>query len=260
MPRYFLLIEYHGGAFSGWQRQHDQPSVQAVIEDACAQLGERDVLVYGAGRTDAGVHARGMVAHVDMQREWPERKLPLALNAHIARSDVAILKTFRVGDDHHARFDAVARTYEFRFLDHAVRSPLRHGQVWYRNKILQTDVMHHAAQCLIGRHDLTTFRSTQCQAKSPIRTITKVDITRQADEVLMTVTAPSFLHNQIRSLAGSLDLVGQGKWSPENFADALKACDRSACGPVAPAEGLCLTEIQYAADIQRIIDQESSII
>ncbi len=259
MPRYFLVIEYDGTDFSGWQRQDGAPSVQQSLEDALARLGEEDRLVYGAGRTDAGVHAEFMVAHVDLAQDWPAHKLPLAMNAQMGRRDVAVLKAIQVDDEAHARFGAIKRAYRYRFLDRHVRSPLRASRVWHRNRTLDVASMHEAAQFFVGKHDFTTFRSTQCQSASPVKSIDMVQVVRSGDEVHLNVRATSFLHNQIRSFAGSLDMVGLGRWLPTRIKEALQACDRSACGPVAPPDGLYLTDVMYDPDLNEMLRGQANI-
>lgn len=257
MPRYFLVIEYEGTEFSGWQRQDGAPSVQQSLEDALARLGEENCLVYGAGRTDAGVHAEFMVAHVDLARNWSAQKLPLAINAQTGRHDLAVLRALQVHDEAHARFDAVERAYRYRFLDRNIRSPLRTHHVWHRNRPLDVEAMHEAAQFLAGKHDFTTFRSAQCQSASPLKSIDHIKVTRRGDEVHLDVRARSFLHNQIRSFAGSLDMVGLGRWPATRINDALAACDRSACGPVAPADGLYLTDVVYTKQLNVMLRGQS---
>ncbi len=258
MPRYFLVVEYDGTDFSGWQRQDGAPSVQQSLEDTLARLGEEDRLVYGAGRTDAGVHAEFMVAHVDLAQDWPTYKLPLAMNAQMGRRDVAVLKAIQVDDEAHARFGAIKRAYRYRFLDRHVRSPLRANRVWHRNRTLDVSSMHAAAQFFVGKHDFTTFRSTQCQSASPVKSVDMVQVVRRGDEVHLEVRATSFLHNQIRSFAGSLDMVGLGRWQPVRIKEALEACDRSACGPVAPPDGLYLIDVTYEPDVNDMLRCEGN--
>ena len=252
MPRYALLVEYHGAPFAGWQRQNDQPSVQGAIEAALAKLEPRTHTIAAAGRTDAGVHATGQVAHCDMEQDWDPFRLSEALNFHLKPAPVAILACARVADDWHARFDAVERQYLFRLI--ARRAPLTSeaGQLWRVNNPLDVAAMQAGADQLIGEHDFTTFRSSICQAKSPIKTLDALDI----EEVPRTfgveyrfhVRARSFLHNQVRSFVGTLERVGAGAWQPDDVGAALAAKDRAACGPVSPPQGLYLAAVRYPTD------------
>ncbi len=253
MPRYALKIEYDGTPFHGWQRQQDRPSVQGRIEAALAKLGHADASVAGAGRTDAGVHALGQVAHVDLDREWEPFRLSEALNYHLRPDPVAVLALAQVTPDFHARFDAIERAYRFRILT-GRRAPLtiEAHQFWRLNHPLNVDAMREGARHLLGRHDFTTFRSSLCQAKSPVKTLDQLDITAhpRADgcELRFTLRARSFLHNQVRSFVGTLERVGTGAWTPADVATALAARDRAACGPVSPPEGLYLTDVRYPQD------------
>ncbi len=249
MPRYALKVEYHGAPFAGWQRQADQPSVQGAIELALAQL-EADVpSIAAAGRTDAGVHATGQVAQCDMARVWEPFRLSEALNWHLKPQPVAITGCAAVPDDWHARFSAVERRYTYRVISR--RAPLVHeaGLAWHVKGELDGAAMAEAAQNLIGRHDFTTFRASICQAKSPVKTLGAVEVETLArpngTEVRFHLRARSFLHNQVRSIVGTLERVGAGAWAPHDVAEALQAADRSACGPVAPPEGLYLTGVGY---------------
>ncbi|HHN67490.1 MAG TPA: tRNA pseudouridine(38-40) synthase TruA [Thermopetrobacter sp.] len=245
MPRYRLLIEYDGGPFVGWQRQANGPSVQAALEDAIfAMTGERTA-VFGAGRTDAGVHALGQVAHVDLDKEITAHRLREGLNHHLRPAPVVVLNADRAADDFHARFNAVKRHYLYRILNRHSPPALDRGRVWHVPGPLDAGVMHEAAQVLVGYHDFTTFRAAQCQAKSPLKTLDAIAVSRRADEIAITVSARSFLHHQVRSIAGSLKLVGEGKWTAEDLLAALQARDRAACGPVAPPQGLYLTRVDY---------------
>ncbi len=252
MPRYALKVEYHGAPFAGWQRQADQPSVQGVIEDALAKLESRDHTIAAAGRTDAGVHALAQVAHCDMEKEWAPFRLSEALNYHLKPDPVAILACAKVDDDWHARFSAVERRYLFRILTR--RAPATHqaGLVWQINHDLDVRAMQAAADHLIGKHDFTTFRSSICQAQSPVKTLDELRIepvnTLAGPEVHFHVRARSFLHNQVRSFVGTLERVGAGSWSPADVKDALEACDRAACGPVSPPQGLYLAGVTYPED------------
>ncbi|MGB7269687.1 MAG: tRNA pseudouridine(38-40) synthase TruA [Albidovulum sp.] len=252
MPRYALKIEYHGAPFAGWQRQADHPSVQEAVEIALRKLEPDAPGIAAAGRTDAGVHATGQVAHCDLTRDWDAFRLSEALNWHLKPQPVAILAAAPVADDFHARFSAVERRYLFRLI--ARRAPVTHdaGLVWQVLKPLDLDAMRKAAAHLVGHHDFTTFRSTMCQAKSPIKTLDEITITKQETaggyEYRFTLRARSFLHNQVRSIVGTLERVGAGSWAPDRVKTVLKAQDRAACGPVCPPQGLYLTGVTYPED------------
>ena len=252
MPRYALKVEYNGAPFAGWQRQKDQPSVQGAIEAALARLEPRDHTIAAAGRTDAGVHATGQVAQCDMEKDWDPFRLSEALNQHLKPHPVAIVDCARVADDWHARFSAIERRYLFRLLMR--RAPATHdkGLVWQVKHDLDADAMQEAAQRLVGRHDFTTFRSSICQADSPVKTLDRLDVTRidgfSGPELRFDVRARSFLHNQVRSFVGTLERVGAGAWTADDVAAALDACDRAACGPVCPPEGLYLAHVTYPED------------
>lgn len=252
MYRYALLVEYHGGPFAGWQRQADQPSVQGAIESALSRIEAGDHTIAAAGRTDAGVHATGQVAHCDLGREWDPFRLSEALNFHLKPMPVAIRTAAAVAPDWHARFSAHERRYFFRILMR--RAPATHdaGLVWQVKHDLDIDAMRAAAAHLIGRHDFTTFRSTICQAASPVKTLDELRIDRietpSGPEVHFHIRARSFLHNQVRSFVGTLERVGTGAWDPSRVKDALEARDRAACGPVCPPQGLYLAGVGYADD------------
>jgi tRNA pseudouridine38-40 synthase len=245
MPRYRVTLEYDGGPFMGWQRQDNGPSVQAALEDAVFKLTAECVTATGAGRTDAGVHARGQVAHFDITKDFTGDKLRDALNAHLRPDPIAVVDAARVADTFHARFWAIARHYEYRILTRRAPPALDRGRVWHVARALDAEAMHAAAQALVGRHDFTTFRSVQCQAKSPEKTLDRLDISRHGEEIAIYASARSFLHNQVRSMVGSLKLVGEGKWKQRDMERALAAKDRTACGPVAPPEGLTLLRVDY---------------
>lgn len=247
MPRYRLIVEYDGTPFMGWQRQENGPSVQGALEQAVFKLSGETVTVTGAGRTDSGVHARGQVAHVDLAKDFPAATVRDALNAHLRPAPVAVLDAAVAADDFHARFSAIARHYEYRILCRRAPPALDRGRVWHVARALDAEAMHHAAQALVGAHDFTTFRSVQCQAKSPEKTLDRLDVRAQGEEIVVYARARSFLHNQVRSMAGSLKLVGEGKWRARDLAAALAARDRAACGPVAPPEGLTLLKVDYPA-------------
>lgn len=248
MPRYRLTVEYDGSDYVGWQRQDNGPSVQGAIEKAVLSLTRETVSIRGAGRTDSGVHARGQVAHLDLTREWKSYTLQNALNAHLALAGerVSILDVAEAPGDFDARFSAIRRHYLYRIISRRSPLALEARRAWWVPKPLDHDAMHEAAQRLVGHHDFTTFRSAHCQATSPLRTLDRLDVTRAGELIEIRATAQSFLHNQIRSFAGSLKLVGEGKWTPDDLQAALKARDRKACGPVAPPDGLYFMQIGRA--------------
>ncbi len=250
MPRYALKIEYNGAPFQGWQRQAaGQPSVQAAVEAALAKLEPGPHTIAAAGRTDTGVHATGQVAHADLTQNWPAFRLSEALNHHLRPLPIAILQAAPVPDTFHARFSATERRYRFRLV--ARRAPVTHdkGLVWQVRHPLNLQAMQDAAQHLTGKHDFTTFRSTMCQAQSPLKTLDEITITQHpypnGEEYRFTLCARSFLHNQVRSIVGSLERVGSGAWQPSRIKAALDARNRAACGPVCPPQGLCLTAVTY---------------
>ncbi|WLR96736.1 tRNA pseudouridine(38-40) synthase TruA [Shinella sumterensis] len=247
MPRYKLVIEYDGTPYVGWQRQDNGPSVQGAIEAAILSLTGEIVSIRGAGRTDSGVHAMGQVAHADLTRDWKEHTLRNALNAHLgmAGERVAILDAARAPDDFDARFSAKKRHYLYRIISRKAPLALEANRAWFVAKDLDHDAMHAAGQMLVGKHDFTTFRAAQCQANSPVRTIDRLEVTRSGDLIEMRVSAQSFLHNQIRSFAGTLKLAGEGKWTAGDVRAALEARDRKACGPVAPPDGLYFMAVDY---------------
>lgn len=251
MPRYALKIEYHGGPFAGWQRQQGQLSVQEVVETAIRKLDPGAPNIAAAGRTDAGVHATGQVAHCDLSRDWDAFRLSEALNWHLKPHPVAILAAAPVAEEFHARFSAVERRYLFRLL--ARRAPATHdkGLVWQVLNPLDPDAMREGAAHLIGRHDFTTFRSAMCQSDSPVKTLDEIMIETASvphgTEYRFSLRARSFLHNQVRSIVGTLERVGSGAWPPSRVAEALAARDRAACGPVCPPQGLYLTGVGYPA-------------
>jgi tRNA pseudouridine38-40 synthase len=245
MPRYKLTVEYDGRPFAGWQIQADQLTVQGLLTSAVEALSGDKTLVQGAGRTDAGVHARAQVAHVDLTKEWDTDTVRDALNAHLRPHPIAILAAERAADDFNARSSAIRRHYLYRIVNRRADLTLEAGRAWRVPRPLNAATMHTAAQGLVGKHDFTTFRSTECQAKSPVKTLDILKAERAAEDIYVTAVARSFLHNQVRSMVGSLVLVGEGKWSPDDLAKALKAHDRTACGPVAPPDGLYLMKVEY---------------
>jgi len=243
--RYRLTIEYDGSPFVGWQRQDNGPSVQGALEEAIFKLSGETVTVTGAGRTDAGVHAFGQAAHFDLAKEFAPDKVRDALNHFVRPAPIAIVEAALAAPDFHARFSATARHYLYRILIRRAPPALERGRVWHVVHELDAEAMGFAAQSLVGQHDFTTFRSSECQAKSPVKTLDKLTVRRAADEIEIAASARSFLHNQVRSMVGSLKLVGEGKWLPREVAQALAAKDRSRCGPVAPPDGLYLMRVDY---------------
>jgi tRNA pseudouridine38-40 synthase len=245
VARYKLTLEYDGGAFAGWQRQDGMPSVQRVLEEAAAAIEEAPVVVTGAGRTDAGVHALGQVAHLDLRKELRADKLRDALNAHLRPHPVSVLAAEEAAPDFHARFDATSRTYVYRILNRRPDLALDRGRAWRVPMVLDERLMNRAAQALVGRHDFSTFRDSQCQADTPVRTLDAISVKRAGEEISVRCTARSFLHRQVRSMVGSLVEVGRGKEPAAWIADILAAADRTLCGPVAPPEGLYLESVSY---------------
>mgnify|MGYP005836439137 CR=1 FL=1 len=245
MPRYKLTMEYDGTPFAGWQMQANGASVQGELRRAIAAFCGEDVTPRGAGRTDAGVHARGQVAHVDLAREWPADTVRDALNFHLRPTPVVVLACEMVAQDFDARFSARARHYLYRILNRRAPACLDRERVWHVQAPLDADAMQAGARHLIGRHDFTTFRAAQCQAKSPVRTLDALRVVQDSEEVHIHASARSFLHHQVRSIAGTLKLVGEGKWQPGDVSHALEARDRAACGAVAPAHGLYFMKVDY---------------
>ncbi|MEM9474533.1 MAG: tRNA pseudouridine(38-40) synthase TruA [Pseudomonadota bacterium] len=252
MPRYALKIEYVGTPFAGWQRQDDQPTVQGAVEAALRRLDASVGSIAAAGRTDAGVHAEGQVAHCDLARDWEPFRLAEAVNYHLKPAPVAVTAVAEVAEDWHARFSALERRYRYRVI--ARRAPLTHdaGLAWRVPGPLDVVAMRAGAAFLVGHHDFTTFRSTMCQAKSPKKTLDAIEITAHpvagGTEVRFDLRARSFLHNQVRSIVGTLERVGAGRWPPARVGTALAAQDRAACGPVAPPDGLTLMGVGYDPD------------
>ena len=245
MPRYRLTIEYDGGPFVGWQRQDNGASVQGALEDAIERLSQERPTVTGAGRTDAGVHALGQVAHFDLEKDFAPDKVRDALNHYLRPAPVVVLEAAVAPADFHARFSATGRHYLFRILNRRSPPALEAGKVWPVQVKLDAEAMHAAAQQLLGQHDFTTFRAAECQAQSPVKTLDRLDVSRRADEIHIEASARSFLHHQVRSIVGSLKLVGEGKWSARDLKAALEARDRAQCGPVSPPDGLYLVRVDY---------------
>jgi tRNA pseudouridine38-40 synthase len=245
MPRYKLTIEYDGTPYVGWQMQDNGATVQGALTEAIAAFTGVRPVVYGAGRTDAGVHALGQVAHVDLARDWDSDNVRDAINFHLRPRPIAVLVAERVAETFDARFSATKRHYLYRISNRRADLALEQNRAWRVPRPLDCDAMHAAAQKLIGKHDFTTFRSTECQAKSPVKTLDRLDVARDGDDVRVTASARSFLQHQVRSMVGSLVHVGDGKWSAEDLAAALAARDRTACGQVAPPHGLYLVRVEY---------------
>jgi tRNA pseudouridine38-40 synthase len=245
MPRYRLLVEYDGTPFVGWQRQDRGLSVQGVLEQAAEKLAGQACTLFAAGRTDAGVHATGQVAHVDLPKDYPADTVRDALNYHMKPKPVVVLAAEQVGDDFHARFSAVGRSYLYRIINRRAPLALDQNHAWWVPVPLDAEAMAAGARRLLGHHDFTTFRASECQAKSPMKTLDVLDVTRAGDEIRIVAEARSFLHHQVRNMVGTLKLVGEGKWSPDDVTRALEAKSRSKGGPTARAAGLILTGVVY---------------
>ncbi len=245
MPRYRLTIEYDGTGFLGWQYQDHGHTVQGVLEAAIIKLHGSYFNIQCAGRTDSGVHALAQVAHVDLPRGWDTFELVNAINGNVRPHLVSVLAAEEVTTEFHARFSATGRDYLFRILNRRAPPTIDKNKVWHVPVRLDTQAMHEAAQLLLGQHDFTTFRAAECQANSPVKTLDRFDVLRYGDEIEIIAEARSFLHHQVRSMAGSLRLVGEGKWTPQDLKRALDAKDRAACGPVAPPSGLYLVNVRY---------------
>lgn len=246
MPRYKLTIEYDGTPYCGWQRQSNGPSVQAAIEDALEKLKAGFITVRGAGRTDTGVHATGQVIHIDLDRDWPALKLMDALNFHLQPHPIAAVAVEIAAPDFDARFSAKARHYVYRLIDRRAPLAVELNRAWHVKTKLDVEAMDRAAKILVGHHDFTTFRSTHCQSKSPLKTLDRLDAVRISEDLIeIRASARSFLHNQVRSMVGTIKLVGEGKWDDDRVRAALAAADRTACGAVAPSAGLTLVKVDY---------------
>lgn len=246
MPRYRIIVEYDGTPFVGWQQQTTGASVQGALSDAIAKFAGETVSVRGAGRTDAGVHATGQVAHFDLSRDWDPFRIQEAMNFHLKPHPIAVLACDRAASGFDARFSATARHYRYRIMCRRARPVLERDRVWWLTIDLDHEAMRAGAEHFLGHHDFTTFRASQCQAPSPCKTVDVLTVTRLGGTIEIDVSARSFLHNQVRSMVGSLKLVGEGKWPPQEVAAALAARDRARCGPVAPSAGLYLIGVDYA--------------
>ena len=248
MPRYKLVIEYNGTPYCGWQRQNNGHTVQAALEQAVFEFTGQRTTIGGAGRTDRGVHAFGQVAHVDLEKDWPENQVQLAINAKLidASEQVVILDVVQMPDDWDSRFSAIRRHYQYRIINRHPPLTIDRGFAWHCNRPLNVEAMHDAAQILVGHHDFSTFRHSNCQAKSPIKTLEKLSVQKEGSErIIIETSSKSFLHNQVRSMVGCLRMVGEQKWTKEDLQRVLEARDRKECGPVAPADGLYLTKVEY---------------
>lgn len=263
MPRYKISVEYDGGPFVGWQRQDSGPSIQAALEDAVLAFSGERVLMRGAGRTDSGVHARGQVAHFDLTVEKPPEEVRGALNFHLKPNPIAVPTVEIAAPGFHARFSATWRRYRYRILNRRTRAGIDEGFVWHVPVPLDLTSMQEAARVLVGTHDFNSFRSVSCQAKSSLKTLDELAARRDGEEIVIDVGARSFLHNQVRILVGTLQLVGRGQWARRDVEQALAALDRARAGPTAPPNGLCLMEVRYDPltagqrdDAQDAIDDE----
>ncbi|MGC2854585.1 tRNA pseudouridine(38-40) synthase TruA [Novispirillum sp. DQ9] len=245
MPRYKLTIEYDGGPFVGWQRQDNGPSVQQALEEAAFRYSGQAVVAHASGRTDAGVHALGQVAHIDVARGDRAEKVRDALNAHLRPLPVAIVIAEEVDDEFHARFSCRERSYIYRVLNRRSPPALESGRVWWVSRPLDAEAMHAAAQELVGSHDFTSFRAKECQANSPLKTLDELVVTRRGEEIEIYARARSFLHHQVRNMVGTLAVAGQGKWSPADVRRILAARDRAQAGQTAPACGLYFLRAEY---------------
>jgi tRNA pseudouridine38-40 synthase len=247
MPRYKLTVEYDGRPFVGWQIQDNGLSVQGLLMEAAGRFCGKNVSIQGAGRTDAGVHALGQVCHLDLVRDWDEDTVRDAINAHLRPHPIAVISAERVDPSFDARFSAIKRHYLYRIINRRADLTIERARAWRIPKPLNSAAMHAAAQRFVGRHDFTTFRHAECQAKSPVKTLDRLDVNRMRDDIHVTASARSFLHSQVRSMVGALVLVGEGKWTADDISLALYRRDRAACAPVAPPDGLYLLKVDYPA-------------
>ncbi len=245
MPRYKLTIEYHGAGYAGWQRQPHAPSIQQDLEEAIEGFAGQFCKIYCAGRTDAGVHAMGQVAHVDLPRAYRTYAVQQGINCYLQMRQISVIKAEEVADNFHARHHAIRREYLYRIINRHPWVSLERGRIWQIHETLDVEAMHEAAQTLLGKHDFTSFRDTKCQAKSGVRTLEKFDIQQVGQEIHCTVAARSFLHHQVRNMVGTLRFIGNGKWNLEDLQRCLEAKNRVAAGQTAPPEGLYLTAVVY---------------
>jgi len=245
MPRYKITIEYDGTGFAGWQRQENSGSIQASIEEAIFKFSGENAAVFASGRTDAGVHALGQVAHFDLAKEAMDKEIRDGINFHIKPAAISILRGEKTAPDFHARFDAKKRYYRYRIINRISPPVLDRFRAWHIKENLNVEAMHDAAQILVGNHDFTSFRASECQAKSPVKTVDEIKVTKTAEEVIIDISALSFLHHMVRNITGTLRLVGGGRWTPEDVKKALMAKDRTTTGPTAPAHGLYFMRVEY---------------
>lgn len=245
MQRYKLTIEYEGTNYVGWQRQANGPSIQEAIENAVVAFCGEEAVTHAAGRTDAGVHALAMAAHLDLSKDHRPDTVRDAVNQHLKPAPIAVTSCEKVSEDFHARFSCHRRAYEYRIVNRRPPLALEKHRAWRVPQSLDADAMHEAAQHLVGRHDFTTFRAAACQSESPVKTLDEISVSRMGEDVLIRCAARSFLHHQVRSITGSLVEVGKGKWRPRDLKTALEAADRTACGPVAPPDGLYFVRAEY---------------
>lgn len=245
MNRFKLTIEYDGSNYHGWQMQDTAPSIQEELEKATAKFCGEECRFHSAGRTDAGVHARGMVAHVDIPRDMSAFKVMEAMNYHLKNVPISILASEEVDDEFHARFSATKRYYRYHIINRRANLTFQQNLAWQVRDELDVDAMHEAAQVLVGKHDFTTFRSVQCQSKSPLKSLESLTVTREDENIYIDTSAISYLHHQVRSMVGCLYYVGKGKWTKQDMKNALEAADRSALGYNAPPDGLYFMRVDY---------------
>lgn len=250
MPRYKLVVEYDGTAFAGWQRQAADRSVQQALEEAIARFVGGPVRVHCAGRTDAGVHATHQVVHLDLDKPWRTDTVRDAANAHLRPEPVAVISAAEASPDFDARHSAIKRHYRYRILNRRSPPALTRGFVWHVPWALDAALMHEAAQLMLGRHDFSAFRAAECQANSPVRTLDRLDVAREAEEIVVVTAARSFLHHQVRGMVGTLMLAGGGRLTPQGVRDVLDSRDRTRCGPLAPSGGLTLIGVDYPAEAE----------
>ncbi len=258
MPRYKIIIEYDGTGYVGWQQQNNGPSIQEELRKAVFAFSGETVDITGAGRTDAGVHALGQAAHFDVARTLDPFHLCQAMNAHLRPQPISVLAAEIVPDGFSARFSALERSYIYRILNRRSRPALDTNRVWWVGPSLDADAMREAASVLLGRHDFSTFRASECQAKSPVKTLDELSVERQGENIIFRVRARSFLHHQVRNMVGTLKMVGEGKWDKQRVLEALEARDRKAGGPTAPAAGLYFESVRYPDDPEAVVASGSN--